>query len=279
MPRGAARLRLFPRVTATFPYYEDMVRGANFVFGLLVVTSSSPGLRAQACSTFDVASIRVNTSGVGGGFPELAPGGRRFIATNQLMVMLLMAAYDVSPLQILGIPSAFSQERYDIDATCEQPMTKEQFPHLLQELLAQRFHLSVHRELKEQPVYALVPGKGGPKFPETSHGDATPGFRQSGNRFTFTNADISYLVGVLSQVTGRKVVDKTELRGRYDFTLGYAPNRGGARREESNVSSPANGFPDSVFTAVREQLGLNLETRKAQVEFVIVDRIDPLIPN
>jgi uncharacterized protein (TIGR03435 family) len=124
----------------------------RLVVALVVIASLNGELRAQQCSAFDVASIRPNTSGLGGGYPELAPGGKRFMATNQHIVELLMYAYDVSPLQISGIPSAFPHERYDIAATCEQPMAKEQLPHLLQLLLSERFHLTVHRELKEQPV-------------------------------------------------------------------------------------------------------------------------------
>jgi uncharacterized protein (TIGR03435 family) len=252
---------------------------ARLVFGLFAIASFISGLRAQPCSTFDVASIKPNTSGVGGGYPELAPGGRRFTATNQLMLELIVSAYDVSPLQISGIPSAFFRERYDIDATCEQPMTKEQLPHLLQVLLAERFHLSIHRELKEQPVYTLALSKRGPRLHETSHEGGKPDLRQSGYSFTFTNADMSNLVGVLSQLTGRKVVDRTGLRGQYDFTLSYAPSRGGADREVSNVSPAADSLPDTVFTALREQLGLNLKAQKSQVEFIVVDRVDRLIPN
>jgi uncharacterized protein (TIGR03435 family) len=195
------------------------------------------------------------------------------------MIELIVSAYDVSPLQISGIPAAFFQERYDIDATCEQPMTKEQIPHLLQGLLAERFHLSIHRELKEQIVYALVLAKGGPRLHETSHEGGKPGLRQNGYNFTFTNAEMSNLIGVLSQLTRRKVLDKTGLHGQYDFTLTYAPNRGGTDREVSNVSPAADSLPDSVFTALREQLGLNLEAQKSQVEFIVVDRLDRLIPN
>jgi uncharacterized protein (TIGR03435 family) len=246
---------------------------------MLAIAAFSGGLEGQSCSTFDVASIKPNTSGDGGGYPELAAGGRRFTATNQLMVALIMFAWDVSPLQISGIPSAFSRERYDIDATCEQPMTKEQLPHMLQVLLEKRFHLAVHRELKEEPVYVLIPGKGGPKLHESSNEGGKPGLRQSGNSFTFTNAGMSNLVGVLSQVTGRKVLDRTGLRGQYDFTLSYAPNGGGAGREGSNISPPDDSGPDSVFTAVREQLGLNLEPQKSQLEFIVVDHLERLIPN
>ena len=192
-----------------------MTPAARLVFGLLAIASCSNTLRAQPCSTFDVASIKLNTSGIGGGYPQLAPGGRRFTATNQLMLELIMSAWDVSPPQVSGIPSTFFLERYDIGAACEEPVTKEQLPHLLQVLLAERFHLSVHRELREQPVYALVAGKGGPRLHETSHEGGKPGLRQSGYSFTFTSAEMSNLAGVLSQLTGRKVVDRTGLTGQY----------------------------------------------------------------
>jgi uncharacterized protein (TIGR03435 family) len=258
----------------------DMIRAARFVAWLLPIASFSGGLAAQSCSTLDVASIKLDTTrGVGDRYPaELAPGGRRFTATNQFMVELLMSAYDVSPLQISGIPSSFSGERYDIEATCEQPMAKEQLPHMLQVLLAERFHLSIHRELKEQPVYALIVGKGGPKLHAASQEGGKPGLRQSDHSFTFTNAAMSNLIGVLSQVSGRKVVDKTGLGGQYDFTLSYAPDRG-TGREGADVSPAADGFPESVFTALREQLGLNLEAQKSQVEFIVIDRLDRLVPN
>jgi uncharacterized protein (TIGR03435 family) len=256
-----------------------MTPAARLVFGLLAIVSATGGLSAQACSKFDVASIKVNSSGAGGGYPELAPGSRRFTATNQLMIELIMSAYDVPPRQISGIPSAFFQERYDVYATCEQPITKEQLPHLLQLLLAERFHLSIHRESKEESVYALVLGKAGPKLHATSREVGKPTLRQSGYSFTFTSAEVSKLVGVLSQLTGRTVVDRTGLRGQYDFTLSYSPDRGGVGREESNISTAADGFPDSVFTAVREQLGLNLEAQKSQVESIVVDHLDRLIPN
>ncbi len=254
-----------------------MFPAARLVFGLLAVALFGGGLKAQSCGTFDLASIKLNTSGAGGGYPELAPGGRRFAAANQLMLELIIFAYDVSPRQISGIPSAFSHERYDIEATCEQPMTKQQLPHMLQVLLAERFHLSIHRETKEQPVYALIPGKGRPRLHESLPAGGKPSVRQSGYSFTFTNAAMSNLVGVLSQLTGRKVLDRTGLPGQYDFTLSYAPDRGGAGRE--GVSPPVDNLPDSVFTSLREQLGLNLEAQKSQVEFIAVDRLDRLIPN
>jgi uncharacterized protein (TIGR03435 family) len=138
--------------------------------------------------------------------------------------------------------------------------------------------------LKEQPVYALLLGKGGPKLHEASQEGGKPSLSQSGYSFAFTNAAMSNLVGVLSQVSGRKVLDRTGLTGQYDFTLTYVPAPGGPGREGSNASPAADNipdlaFPDSVFTALREQLGLNLEAQKSQVESIIVDHLDRLIPN
>jgi uncharacterized protein (TIGR03435 family) len=152
-------------------------------------------------------------------------------------------------------------------------MTKEQLPHLVRSLLEERFHLSVHREMKEQPVYALIVRKGGSKLHETTHQSEPPGLRQAGYSFTFTNAPMANLVSVLSQVAGRKVLDKTGLRGQYDFTLGYSPDRGGTSGDGSD------SLPTSVFTALREQLGLDLESQKSQIEFLVVDHIEPFNPN
>ena len=256
-----------------------MTPAARLVVGLLAIASFGGEIRAQPCDKFDVASIKLNTSGGGGRYPELAPGGRRLIATNQYLMALFMFAYDVSPLQVSGVPSAFFQERYDIEATCEEPMTKEQLPHLLRSLLEERFHLSIHRELKEQPVYALIVGKGGSKLRETTHESEQPGLRQVGHSFTFTNATMANLIGVLSQVAGRKVLDKTGLSAQYDFTLSYSPDNGVAGRDGSNVSPAADSFPDSVFTALREQLGLDLESQRIEIEFIVFDHLEPLIPN
>jgi len=252
---------------------------ARCAFGLLAIALCGSGLKAQSCGAFDVASIKLNASGFGGGYPELVPGGRRFTATNQLVLELIMFACSVSPGQISGIPNTFSRERYDMEAMCDSPMTKERLPDMLQALLAERFHLSVHRELKEQPVYALIPAKGGPRLHKASEEGGKPALRQSGYSFMFTNAGMSNLVGVLSQLTGRKVLDRTGLTGQYDFTLSYAPDNGGAGHDGSNVSTAADSFPYSVFTALREQLGLNLEAQRSQVEFIVVDRLDRLIPN
>jgi uncharacterized protein (TIGR03435 family) len=111
-------------------------------------------------------------------------------------------------------------------------------------------------------VYALIVGKGGSKLHETSHHGGKPDQRQSGYTFTFTNAEMVNLVGVLSQVAGRNVLDITGLSGQYDFKLSYAPERSGASGDGSE------SLPGSVFTALREQLGLDLEPKEARLSLL-----------
>ena len=79
-----------------------------------------------------------------------------------------MLAYDVTPGQITGLPTSFERPLYDIEASCDRPIKKDQALRMLQTLLADRFKLTLHRETREQPIYALVVGKGGPKLREST---------------------------------------------------------------------------------------------------------------
>jgi uncharacterized protein (TIGR03435 family) len=81
--------------------------------------------------------------------------------------MLLTRAYGVKMYQISG-PDWIDSERYDIVAKVPPDTTREQFNIMLQNLLNERFKLTLHREKKEQPVYALVVGKNGPKLKESA---------------------------------------------------------------------------------------------------------------
>jgi len=172
---------------------ENMTPAARLVVSLVAVASFGDAIRAQPCDRFDVASIKVNTNGGGGSYPELGPGGRRVVATNQYLMALLMFAYDVSPCRSRVFPAPFSRKvryRGDVRRAHDEGAT----PSSASSLLEERFNLSIHRELKEQPVYALIVGKGGSRLRETTHGSDQPGFTQVGHSFTFTNATIANLI-------------------------------------------------------------------------------------
>jgi uncharacterized protein (TIGR03435 family) len=166
---------------------------------------------------------------------------------------------------------------FQVEGKCDHPITKEQASHMFQALLADRFKLIVHRESREQPIYALIVGKNGVKMHESPEDSGLPNVKQSGTGFVVRSAPLATLTLILSQVVGRTVVDKTGLTGRYDFTLQYTPERV-RRGAEGEAAGNVDGLP-SIFTALQEQLGLKLESQKGPVEFIVVDHAEKPLGN
>jgi uncharacterized protein (TIGR03435 family) len=204
--------------------------------------------------------------------------------------------------QIAG-PAWIATQFYSIEAKLPPATTKEQLRLMWQDLLAERFHLKVHFDSKEFTVYELVVARNGPKFykagdvhnkPDTGFPVPPPGEKRAisfmiprNTRQTFRDSSMEELAGrlasPLSEMSAQtyantftlgKVVDKTGLSGRYDFTLEYAgrPMAGGAHPPPL-PDSEMDTAP-SLFDAVRQQLGLDLKEKKARLPVLIVDHVD-----
>jgi uncharacterized protein (TIGR03435 family) len=209
--------------------------------------------------------------------------------SNVTLINVMARAYNVKDHQITG-PDWLKTQRYDIVATLPSGASKDQVPQMLQTLLADRFKLSLHRETKVLPIYALVVGKNGPKLHEA---EGAGGLRMSmgpkGLQLT-GKVSITMLAEALSRFTDRPVLDMTELKGNFDIDLGWRPDgqpggpgifgpggggpppEGGGERREAKENADA----PSIFTAVQEKLGLKLEGRKSPVEILIVDQADKI---
>jgi uncharacterized protein (TIGR03435 family) len=197
---------------------------------------------------------------------------------------LIIIAYDVTVRQISG-PQGPLSERYDIAATTEHPVKAGDMLARLRALLAERFHLVVRRETRDVPVLALTVAKGGPKLrpgnPPESPGPRprTPalagGIEVASGHLMFKDesmADFAWALSRMTAIGDNVVVDQTGLKGNYDFELTFereTPLPAGADPHE-----PAAPRGPSIFAAVQEQLGLKLESRKAPVEFVVVERAE-----
>lgn len=231
-----------------------------------------PG-RAQPAEAFEVASVKPAKTGVRGYSIRPLPG--RLSVSNATLGMLVAAAYRVYDFQISGGPKWLNADRYDIEAKAAgdtQP-TDSQLMAMFQKLLAERFNLQAHRETKEAPVYALEIGKGGPKFQPSKESDEPPLFRVYQRRqITAARAPLSYLVEALSFVVGRPVVDKTGLDGKYDYKLEWTPDETQVRSDES--APQAEGNVPSLASAIQEQMGLRLQSQKAPVEIIVIDRAE-----
>jgi uncharacterized protein (TIGR03435 family) len=142
------------------------------------------------------------------------------------------------------------------------PARTERTRVALQALLAERFQLAVHRETKTMPAYVLVVAKSGFKLKETK--DDGRGMDMSANhgKLTFHKVSMESFARNLAGNLNSPVVDMTGIKGVFDLTLEWAQDE----------AEPGSG--PSIFSALQEQLGLKLETQKAPVEMLVIDRIE-----
>jgi uncharacterized protein (TIGR03435 family) len=114
---------------------------------------------------FDVISIKPHPPGQnrGGGIRPL-PGGQSYIATGVPVKLIIKLMYRITDSQISGDPGWLENELYDIQAKAEKPSNIDQLHEMFQTLLADRFHLQFHREMRELSAYALTVDKSGPKL-------------------------------------------------------------------------------------------------------------------
>jgi uncharacterized protein (TIGR03435 family) len=212
------------------------------------------------------------------------------------MKSLLMTAYDAKAYQING-PAWLATERYDVAVKVPANATKEQVDVMWQNLLSERFGLAVHHESRELAVEELVIAKGGPKLKDTAEDLSAPlpegppkvknGELQSpgvvvmispaGMAHMMARAQpISQLTATLSSQLNHPVLDKTGLAGKYDFTIDFKligfqpPPTGPGLPPGGDAGEPG---PD-LRAAVLQQLGLRLVASRANIDVVIIDKVE-----
>jgi uncharacterized protein (TIGR03435 family) len=245
------------------------------------LVNTSPGqTQSQADRhplAFEVASVKPSTPGglVGGIRPM--PGGQTYVATNIPMRLMMMSVYRISDSQIVGEPSWMDTERWDVDAKAEHPSNLDQLHEMFQTLLADRFKLQFHREPKEISAYVLSVDKSGSKLTPGDPKDAFDIPMKPGDRPGETigiSVQMSYLCWRLSLQLNTPVVNQTGLDGYYNFMLVLPPPPPVLQRLDTPGTLPAAVGSDlaaDLSTALRQQLGLRLESRKTPVDVFVVD--------
>lgn len=255
--------------------------------------------------SFEVATIR--PSGSDSDLFNIHIADSRFSVHGAPMKALLKFAYDIKiEAQLPTEPAWIAQEKFDIDARIDdaevQSMSKmapdRKFAELrlmLQSLLAERFKLKVSSRMKELPVYALVLAKSGPHLtpvnlspePQNQHmPQLSGGSRGELKASAVSMAMFTRWLSGRPDTGGRAVIDATGLTGSYDFALNFTPddvhiaqfNEAVPGQGAASSSSPDSPGP-SLFTALQEQLGLKLESRKAPVEVLVIDQVEQPSPN
>jgi uncharacterized protein (TIGR03435 family) len=235
-------------------------------------------LPVSVCSAqqpeFEAASIKVNNSGrQDSNFNRMAGGGVR--AINVTLRGMILFAYDIREQQLVGAPSWLDTERYDVEAkpaendnpTGVKRSFEEDFRGIrvkMRSLLADRFQLVVHPETREMPIYALMVAKSGSRLEPSKSEYHTLNNRTGlviGKKVTMKQ----FAENSLTWRMGRTVVDKTGLTGEFDFEFKFI--------EDKAAAAGDNSLPD-FLTAMREHLGLVLQSQKAPVEVLVIDRAE-----
>lgn len=267
-----------PRRTKIQAYTSDEdIQVLKALFLLMALTTA----RAQS-PAFEVASIKPSDPAT----PiAIHRSGYRIATTSTSLLFLITWAYDIHADRVYGKSSWLDSTRFDIMANApqdnrpappRQPGQPTELQQMMQALLADRFGLVLHRETRELPMYALIAAKGGPRL----HLSETPAvFGQTpfnmpgGGRLIGTQVSAEMLAKVLSNQLDRSVQDQTGLKGVFDFKLEWEPDPPSTRPD----GMPASADPragSSLFTAIQEQLGLKLDSRKGPVEVLVIDHIE-----
>ncbi len=232
------------------------------------------GLCGQALPslpTFEVATVRPADRTGQPGHGTFAASGSRVSFTGYTLTGLIQYAYDVRGYQISGGPGWMGSDTYTIVAKTEGDTPREtaEIRQMLQGLLAERFGVRLHRDMKETSVYVLSCAKNGPTLTQSSARRTT--MQMGPGHLMMGKATTSQMASLLSSVLSRAVLDQTGITGEFDFTLDSP---------DINMRSmqPLEAGP-SIFTAIQEQLGLKLEPSKGRIEMLVIDSVAKPLDN
>jgi uncharacterized protein (TIGR03435 family) len=227
-----------------------------------------------------VATIKPVDADAKAGRYIVMEGNHRFIGKNYTLKLLIAAAYNLNPRAISGGPPWLESDHYDIVAVTPgelRPSRDEQMA-MLRTLLSDRFQLTFHREPRVFSIYELEVAKGGPKLKPSTAPPTDPAALISTvypqrMMLPARNASMGEFVAMLQRaLLDRPVVDKTELPGKYDFDLEWAPDETQFGGEVPAASADAPSPP--FFSAIQQQLGLRLVATRGPIEALVIDKAE-----
>lgn len=239
--------------------------------------------------SFEVASIRRSDPAEGNRYLAPEPGGRLRVV-NLPVTTLVWMAYGVQSFQVVDGPAWAAADGYDIVAKAPDgtAVNMESFRPMLQTLLADRFQLKLRRETRDLPIYNLVlanrdkalgtklkrsaidctgntPPPADPSLLASCGAWARPG------GFSMGGMPIRVFTRLLSPAVSRVIVDQTQLAGTWDLEVSYTPDLTTAPGAGGDARPPSDS--PTLFTALREQLGLNLEPGRGPVEVLVIESV------
>lgn len=243
--------------------------------------------------SFEVASIKPNSS-AGPTIPRPWTETADYFAwTGPSLKNLIQTAYRVRDWQIEGGPDWVNTQLWDVEArakaegvdappkTVDRNAQHARLMLMLQSLLEDRFKLQIQRQVKESSVYNLVVSKGGPRIkpddvPISGTQPSRPGMSSTLNSIEVRASAIQQFITFILPRSDRPILDRTNLSGTYSFRLEWPLDNsgsGGLAGSTSPIRQTSLYFVPGFFTALQEQLGLQLESAKGPVEFLVITNV------
>lgn len=259
-----------------------------------------PAVRPQ----FEAASVKPSA---GSRLRVVRPGPGGLTASAPLLE-LMQDAYGVQTFQIVGAPNWADSDTFRIEASAGHKASRAEVFQMLRTLLEERFRLQMHHESRDLPIYSLIAAKSGLKLSPPKEGaceeppaDAPmewaggrmqpPGevlpslpkcgtvrvqLEPSGIAIEGGKASMPELVRTLSLVMGRTVVDQTGFSGMFDLTLRFLADEStpAVPGPPPGSEAPADGRYAPIAMALREQLGMNIQSGRGPVDVIVIDRVE-----
>lgn len=233
-------------------------------------------------ATFEVATVKPSPAVRDGYSINNNPG--RFRATNATLAQLIRYAIPAQSFQIVGGPAWIHDARFDIagsngESDADVKNQAERIARIrsrLRHLLEDRFQLQLREEQRELPVYALEIEKSGIRMkPAEPVGNVSTNGGAAGSTLQGKGLTMPRLCEILSGIVERPVNDETGLPGAFDLELKYSQNDASTdNASPNNAAAEASLALPSLFTALKEQTGLRLTSRKGTAPVWIVVRAE-----
>jgi len=233
---------------------------------VFIIAFSAAALMAQTSPAFEVSTVRPTAGPIPGVppiFGQQHTTADTLTARHTALIEIIRRAFGVVEQELVGAPAWVRDQRFDIVGKSAAPATDAELWSMVRPLLEQRFKLKYHREAREVSGLALVVGKNGPKLTRSEGGSNN--ISAAGGVITGRNVPMSRLAQILSSVMRQPVSDATGLEGTYDFKVDPKPYAG---------QGPLD-LPGMMIIAIQEELGLKLESRKLELQVMVIDHIEP----
>ncbi len=217
--------------------------------------------------SFEVASIRPSTtSRVNDVHYDTTPNS--LTVRGAALRALIQWAWDVPPFQVEG-PGWIDSAGFDVTAKSGTNVTEDQLRLMLRTALASRLGVAVHNDPREMQTYSLTVAKGGPKFKESTS-EGPPEFTNAGKGMLVANrVTMAELASKISEPLQKPVIDATGLKGRYDIRIDVT-----AYMTEAAQGGGSMDVMSILFNALQAQLGVKLDSRKQNVNMLVVDKAE-----